>query len=87
MSVSSHPFRDNGLLPEGVEVVSSGGDGGGGGGLAVRGPVGLRHAGMYRCWLSYRHFGAELELNVTVKPRAEQLGQRTARTISGISLR
>eukprot|EP00066_Takifugu_rubripes_P017607 XP_011606873.1 PREDICTED: uncharacterized protein LOC105417078 [Takifugu rubripes] len=57
--------RDDGLLPAGVEVV--------GGSLAFRGQVGLQHAGLYNCLVSYHHVQAGLRINITVKPRAVQL--------------
>lgn len=59
-------FRDDGLLPAGVEVV--------GGSLAFRGQVGLQHAGLYDCSVSYHHVRAGLRINITVKPQAVQLG-------------
>lgn len=71
-------FRDNGVLPAGVEVVGSR--------LTVRGQVGLQHAGLYDCWISYYRVRAGLQFNVTVKPQDAQLSQSTAFTISSISL-
>ncbi|CAG08983.1 unnamed protein product [Tetraodon nigroviridis] len=57
--------RDDGALPAGVEAVD--------GLLTVRGQVGLQHAGLYDCWLSYHHVRAGLQLNITVKPQDPQL--------------
>lgn len=53
-------------MPAGVEVI--------GGSLAFRGQVGLQHAGLYDCSVSYHHVGAGLRINITVKPQAVQLG-------------
>lgn len=73
------PFRDDGSWPAGVEV--------GDGCLAVRGEVGLQHAGLYQCSVSYHHVGAALKLNVTVKPQGPQLSQwSTCSTVSSISV-
>lgn len=67
-------FRDDGLWPAVVEV--------GGGRLGVQGPVGLQHAGVYDCRISYHHVGAGLKLNITVKPQGAQLSQSTTLAIS-----
>lgn len=61
-----HLFRDDGLLPAGAEVVGSS--------LAFQGQVGLQHAGLYNCSVSYHHVRAGLKINVTVKPQAVRLG-------------
>lgn len=79
MHVCVRLFRDDGLWPAGVEV--------GAGCLAVQGPVGLQHAGLYDCRISYHHVGAGLKLNITVKPQGTQLSQSTTLTISSVSLR
>lgn len=52
--------KDEGLLPEGVELVDSN--------LTIQGLVGNEHAGLYECFLSYHHLQASLKFNVTVKP-------------------
>lgn len=62
------PSRDDGPLPEGMEVVGSS--------LTVQGPVGLQHAGLYECFVSYYHVQATLQFNITVKPHVTQLGRR-----------
>ncbi|XP_049431658.1 uncharacterized protein si:ch211-149e23.4 isoform X1 [Epinephelus fuscoguttatus] len=56
--------KDDGPLPEGVELVGSN--------LTVKGPVEHQHAGLYECAFSYRHLEAMLKLNVTVKPHVVQ---------------
>ncbi|XP_068571384.1 hemicentin-2 [Cebidichthys violaceus] len=53
--------KDDGPLPDGVELVGSS--------LTVQGPVEHRHAGLYECFFSYRHVNATLKFNVTVKPQ------------------
>lgn len=78
MHVCVRLFRDDGALPAGVEAVD--------GLLTVRGQVGLQHAGLYDCWLSYHHVRAGLQLNITVKPQDPQLSQSTAFAIPSISL-
>lgn len=77
LHVCARLFRDDGLLPAGVEVV--------GGSLAFPGQVGLQHAGLYDCWVSYHHVRAGLMINITVKPQAVQLGKWTIFRISSIS--
>lgn len=61
------PSRDDGLLPEGMEVAGSS--------LTIQGPVGLQHVGLYECFVSYHHLQATLKFNVTVKPHVTQLGR------------
>ena len=61
------PFRDDGPLPEGVELVGSS--------LTVQGPVEHWHAGLYECSFSYHHLKATLKFNVTVKPQVIQPGK------------
>ncbi|XP_036929278.1 uncharacterized protein si:ch211-149e23.4 [Acanthopagrus latus] len=56
--------RDDGPLPEGVELVDSS--------LRVQGAVGNHHAGLYECFFSYHHLQAALKFNITVKPRVVQ---------------
>ncbi|KAK9521092.1 hypothetical protein VZT92_020929 [Zoarces viviparus] len=56
--------KDDGPLPDGVELVGSS--------LTVRGPVEHRHAGLYECFFSYRHVKATLKFNVTIKPQVIQ---------------
>lgn len=51
--------RDDKLLPEDVEVVNST--------LAIQGPVGQQHGGLYECLASYHQLHATLQFNVTVK--------------------
>lgn len=76
MHVCVRLFRDEGLLA-GVEVV--------GGRLMLRGQVGLQHAGLYDCSISYHHVRAGLKLNITVKPQGAQLSPSSTFTISSIS--
>ncbi|KAM4566712.1 uncharacterized protein PAE49_010225 isoform 1-T1 [Odontesthes bonariensis] len=57
--------KDNGPLPEGVELVDRS--------LTFQGPVEYEHAGLYECDFSYHHLKTTLRLNVTVKLQAEQL--------------
>lgn len=61
------PSRDDGPLPEGVELVDSS--------LRVQGAVGNHHAGLYECFFSYHHLQAALKFNITVKPRVVQPGR------------
>lgn len=61
------PYRDDELLPEGMELVGSS--------LTVQGPLGHQHAGLYECFLSYHHLQAELKFNVTVNPPVIQPGR------------
>ncbi|XP_059187195.1 uncharacterized protein si:ch211-149e23.4 [Centropristis striata] len=56
--------KDDGPLPEGVQLVGSS--------LTVEGPVEHQHAGLYECIFSYHHHGAVLKFNVTVKPTVTQ---------------
>ncbi|CAJ1065032.1 uncharacterized protein si:ch211-149e23.4 isoform X1 [Xyrichtys novacula] len=56
--------KDDGPLSEDVEVI--------GGNLTFQGAVGFQHAGLYECFLSYRHLQAALKFNVTVQPRVLQ---------------
>ncbi|XP_033952734.1 uncharacterized protein [Pseudochaenichthys georgianus] len=56
--------KDDGPLPEGVELVGSS--------LTVQGPVEQWHAGLYECSFSYHHLKATLKFNVTVKPQVIQ---------------
>ncbi|KAF3847526.1 hypothetical protein F7725_020554 [Dissostichus mawsoni] len=56
--------RNDGPLPEGVELVGSS--------LTVQGPVEHWHAGLYECSFSYHHLKATLKFNVTVKPQVIQ---------------
>ncbi|XP_008279194.1 uncharacterized protein LOC103356720 [Stegastes partitus] len=51
--------KDDGPLPEGVELVGMS--------LVVQGPVEHQHAGLYECVVSYHHLEAALRFNVTVK--------------------
>ncbi|XP_042342917.1 uncharacterized protein si:ch211-149e23.4 [Plectropomus leopardus] len=53
--------KDDGPLPEGVELVGSS--------LTVQGPVEYHHAGLYECFFSYHHLEAMLKFNVTIKPQ------------------
>ncbi|XP_053729725.1 hemicentin-1 isoform X1 [Synchiropus splendidus] len=53
--------KDDDPLPPDVEL--SGSD------LSVRGPVALRHAGVYRCVASYHRHKSALRFKVTVKPK------------------
>ncbi|XP_029026444.1 uncharacterized protein si:ch211-149e23.4 isoform X2 [Betta splendens] len=57
--------KDDGLLPDGVELVD--------GRLAVQGPVEHRQAGPYECTFSYHHHRATLHFNITVNPRPARL--------------
>lgn len=59
--------RDDGLLPDDVELVGSS--------ITVQGPVEHRHAGLYECVVSYHHLKAMLQFNVTVNPRVIQPGR------------
>ncbi|XP_070826921.1 uncharacterized protein [Chaetodon trifascialis] len=63
--------KDDGLLPEGVELVDSS--------LTVQGPLGHQHAGLYECLFSYHHLQATLKFNVTVKPHVMELVPPTIR--------
>ncbi|XP_034556382.1 uncharacterized protein si:ch211-149e23.4 isoform X2 [Notolabrus celidotus] len=56
--------KDDGPMPEDVEITGSN--------FTLQGPVGLQHAGLYECFLSYRHLQAVQKFNVTVKPRVLQ---------------
>ncbi|XP_044058633.1 uncharacterized protein si:ch211-149e23.4 isoform X2 [Siniperca chuatsi] len=56
--------KDDGPLPEGMELVGSS--------LTVQGPVGHEHVGLYECFFSYHHLQAKLQFNVTVKPQVIQ---------------
>ncbi|XP_074535110.1 uncharacterized protein LOC141797538 [Halichoeres trimaculatus] len=56
--------KDDGPLPEDVEITGSN--------LTLQAPVGLEHAGLYECSLSYLHLQATLKFNVTVKPHVLQ---------------
>ncbi|KAK5868853.1 hypothetical protein PBY51_009830 [Eleginops maclovinus] len=56
--------KDDGPLPEGVEMVGSN--------LTVQGLVEHWHAGLYECCFSYRHVKATLKFNITVKPQVIQ---------------
>ncbi|XP_032358293.1 uncharacterized protein si:ch211-149e23.4 [Etheostoma spectabile] len=57
--------KDDGPLPEGVELV-------GNSSLTVEGPVERQHAGLYECVFSYHQLNATLKFNVTVKPHLTQ---------------
>ncbi|KAM7412838.1 hypothetical protein PAMA_020292 [Pampus argenteus] len=50
--------KDDGPLPEGVQLVGSN--------LTVQGPVVHQHAGLYECVTSYHHHKATLQFNITV---------------------
>ncbi|XP_041851800.1 uncharacterized protein si:ch211-149e23.4 isoform X2 [Melanotaenia boesemani] len=63
--------KDDGPLPEGVELVASS--------LMFQGSVAHQHAGLYECDFSYHHLNTTLRLNVTVKPQAQQLVPPTIR--------
>ncbi|XP_040901606.1 uncharacterized protein si:ch211-149e23.4 isoform X2 [Toxotes jaculatrix] len=52
--------KDDGPLPEGLELVGSS--------LRVHGPVEFQHAGLYECVFSYYHLKAMLQINITVQP-------------------
>ncbi|XP_054455488.1 uncharacterized protein si:ch211-149e23.4 isoform X2 [Anoplopoma fimbria] len=56
--------KDDGPLPDGVELVGSS--------LSVQGPAENHHAGLYECFFSYHHLNATLKFNVTVKPKVIQ---------------
>lgn len=60
------PYRDDGPLPDGVEVFERN--------IAVRAPVELRHGGLYECVASYYDIQAALKFNITVRPRVTLLG-------------
>ncbi|XP_067102581.1 uncharacterized protein si:ch211-149e23.4 isoform X2 [Osmerus mordax] len=57
-------IKDDGPLPEGMEVTGSV--------LGVQGPVELTHAGLYECEASYQHLKASVKLNVTVSAHEKQ---------------
>lgn len=61
------PSRDDGPLPEGVELV--------GGNLTVQGPVKHQHAGLYECVASYDRFESTLQFIVTVPAHVAQPGR------------
>lgn len=61
------PSRDDGPLPEGVELVD--------GSLRIQGAVGDQHAGLYECSFSYHHHQAALKFNITVKHHVVQPGR------------
>ncbi|XP_073346799.1 uncharacterized protein [Pagrus major] len=56
--------RDDGPLPEGVELVDSS--------LRVQGAVEDQHAGLYECVFSYYDLRTALKFNITVKPHVIQ---------------
>ncbi|XP_069017603.1 uncharacterized protein [Embiotoca jacksoni] len=56
--------KDDGPLPEGVELVGKS--------LTVQGPLEHQHAGLYECVFLYHHLEATLRINVTVKPQVIQ---------------
>lgn len=60
-------IRDDGLWPEEMEVVGSR--------LAIHGPVGLQHAGLYECLVSYRFRQVTVKFNVTVEPHVTHVGR------------
>ncbi|KAM3615504.1 uncharacterized protein V6R79_003162 [Siganus canaliculatus] len=51
--------KDEGLLPDGVELLGSS--------LTLGGPAGPQHVGLYECLVSYHHLRAALQFNVTLK--------------------
>lgn len=59
--------RDDGILPDGVELV--------GNNLTVQGPVEHHHAGLYECIFFYHHLKTKLKFNITVNPRVIQPGR------------
>ncbi|XP_022615495.1 uncharacterized protein LOC111232319 [Seriola dumerili] len=56
--------KDDGPLPEGLELVGSS--------LKVQGPVEPQHAGLYECVFSYHHLKTMLQLNITVQSHVIQ---------------
>uniref|UniRef100_UPI0037E90F19 uncharacterized protein n=1 Tax=Semicossyphus pulcher TaxID=241346 RepID=UPI0037E90F19 len=56
--------KDDGPLPEGVEIIGSN--------LTLYGALGPQHAGLYECFFSYHHLEATLTFNLTVKPEVIQ---------------
>ncbi|XP_070685452.1 uncharacterized protein [Pempheris klunzingeri] len=63
--------KDDGPLPEGVELLGSS--------LTFRGPVEDQHAGLYECFFSYHHLQATLKFILAVKPSVAQLVPPTIR--------
>lgn len=61
------PYRDDGLLPEGMELV--------GRRLIVQGSVEHQHASMYECIISYQHLKVSLWFNISVKAPVIQSGR------------
>lgn len=59
--------RDDGLWPEEMEVVDSH--------LAIHGPVGLQHAGLYECLVSYHFLQVTVKFNVIVEPHVTRVGR------------
>lgn len=59
--------RDDGGLPDGVELVGSS--------LTLQGPVEHRQAGLYGCTFSYHRLKAAVQFNITVNPRVVQPGR------------
>lgn len=60
------PCRDDGPLPEDVELV--------GRNLTIQSLVKHQHAGLYECNCSYLHLKATLQFNLTVKAQPPLLG-------------